>query len=68
MSLRVHNLFCTHCSVTYDMDDESVRHKQKLSVPQQTEPDTIYFCAMQLGDEHYKGVNWTMNQTTKTDF
>ena len=50
------------------MDDESVRHKQKLSVPQQTEPDTIYFCAMRLGDEHYKGVNWTMNQTTKTDF
>jgi hypothetical protein len=34
-----HDLFCTNCSIAYDTEDESVRHKQKLSVPQETEPD-----------------------------
>jgi hypothetical protein len=33
------DLFCSNCSIAYDMDDDSVRHKQKLSVPQETEPD-----------------------------
>ena len=33
-----HDLFCTYCSGTYDMEDESVRHKQRLSVPEETEP------------------------------
>jgi hypothetical protein len=34
-----HDLFCTYCSITYDMEDESVRHKQRLSVPEEIEPD-----------------------------
>jgi hypothetical protein len=32
-------MFCTHCSIAYSMDDDSVRHKQRLSVPEETEPD-----------------------------
>jgi hypothetical protein len=32
-------MFCSHCSIAYNLDDDSVRHKQKLSVPQETEPD-----------------------------
>ena|SRR5215204_4808440 len=31
--------YCNHCSVTYDdLDIDNVRHKQRLSVPQTTEP------------------------------
>jgi len=32
-------LFCTRCSIPFAMDDDTVRHKQQLSVPQETEPD-----------------------------
>jgi uncharacterized Zn-finger protein len=32
-------MFCTHCSTTYSMEDDTVRHKQRLSVPEETEPD-----------------------------
>jgi hypothetical protein len=33
------DLFCTNCSIAYSMDDDSVRHKQRLSVPEEIEPD-----------------------------
>jgi hypothetical protein len=30
--------FCRNCSAVYSMEDDTVRHKSRLSVPQETEP------------------------------
>lgn len=32
------DLFCRRCGITYDTNDNTVRHKQRLSVPLETEP------------------------------
>ena len=32
------NLFCRHCAAVYSIDDDTVRHKHRLSVPQEFEP------------------------------
>jgi hypothetical protein len=32
------NLFCRHCGASYDTEDDTVRHKQRLIVPEETEP------------------------------
>jgi hypothetical protein len=31
-------LFCTRCSSMFSLDDDTVRHKQRISVPLETEP------------------------------
>ena len=31
-------LFCRRCGITYDLEDDTVRHKSRLSVPLETEP------------------------------
>jgi hypothetical protein len=33
------NLFCRHCGASYDTEDATVRVKQRLSVPEEIEPD-----------------------------
>jgi hypothetical protein len=32
------DLFCRRCGITYDLEDDTVRHKSRLSVPLETEP------------------------------
>jgi hypothetical protein len=32
------NLFCRHCGASYDTEDDTVRVKQKLSIPEEVEP------------------------------
>ena len=32
------DLFCKRCGVTYNQEDDTVRHKSRLSVPLETEP------------------------------
>lgn len=32
------DLFCKRCSAVYSQDDDTIRHKQRLSVPLETDP------------------------------
>jgi hypothetical protein len=62
------DLFCKRCGVTYNKEDDTVRHKSRLSVPLETDPalsTTPTIGADAVAIRHEKELLWGASELSK---